>query len=66
MKHEHKECGHKLVKFCSKCNCVYCESCNKEWYEKTYYSNSNLIYYQPNTTTADPRWQEPFVTSCSH
>lgn len=28
--HEHKECQHEL-KYCTKCDVVYCDKCNKEW-----------------------------------
>lgn len=29
--HEHKTCEHKNLKYCSKCDVVYCEDCKKEW-----------------------------------
>jgi hypothetical protein len=32
--HEHKECEHEL-KYCSKCDKVYCELCKKEWQNYT-------------------------------
>ena len=34
-KHEHKECEHKNLKYCAKCDVVYCEDCPKEWSERT-------------------------------
>lgn len=38
-KHEHKECGHDL-RYCNKCDVVYCLSCNKEWggHKHNYYN----------------------------
>lgn len=43
--HEHKECEHEL-KFCSKCNVVYCELCNSEWRKpvtySTWYNNQTI------------------------
>lgn len=33
-KHEHKECEHKNLAYCAKCNVVYCKDCGKEWVER--------------------------------
>ena len=29
-KHEHLECAH-ILKFCPRCDTVYCEACSVEW-----------------------------------
>jgi hypothetical protein len=46
--HEHKECEHKDVKYCSKCRVVYCTKCGKEWYENNYWVYPYYPVY-PNT-----------------
>lgn len=57
MKHDHSHCSHDL-KFCEKCNVVYCRKCSQEWggtqYIYTpYYTNPNpwtvTPYYPPLT-----------------
>lgn len=30
-KHEHKECEHTNLNYCSKCDVVYCVDCDREW-----------------------------------
>lgn len=48
-KHDHKECKHENLKYCSHCRVVYClnEECNKEWFEYGYsWRDSNMkIWY---------------------
>lgn len=41
-KHNHVECEH-LVSYCKVCRIVYCEKCDKLWYESSY------TWVYPNT-----------------
>lgn len=31
MKHQHRKCEHKNLKYCPHCDLVYCEDCKREW-----------------------------------
>ena len=46
MKHEHKECEHKEIKYCRKCDVVYCFSCTKEWVVSTV--GGTFVYTAPS------------------
>jgi hypothetical protein len=48
--HEHIECDHNL-KYCSKCDVVYCTKCSKEWggHKYYWYSQPYTIYTGVNT-----------------
>ena len=42
--HEHNECEHKNLKYCKKCDVVYCEDCKREWGNTTWtYTSSYPI-----------------------
>lgn len=47
--HQHEECEHEL-KYCSKCDVVYCEKCGKEWNSYTM-TVGGTWYYPPNPYT---------------
>ena len=52
--HEHNECEHSL-KYCSKCDVVYCTKCKREWggHSHSYYGYYPWVYpqtYFPWTT----------------
>ena len=60
--HEHKTCEHKNIKYCSKCDVVYCEDCKKEWgnYDNTYMLDSET------TTHFFPKLPEVFCYNGVH
>jgi hypothetical protein len=68
--HEHtepKDCKHEL-KYCKKCDTVYCEKCSKEW------KNNILSWsYTTPTTSVFPTTYPPYTiygngtaTDCTH
>ena len=62
--HEHKEeiqkeCEHKNLKHCSKCDVVYCEDCKKEW-KQSVWSNIDVLY----TPTPTPVTWVDFDITC--
>ncbi len=67
--HEHKECEHEL-KYCSKCNVVYCEICNKEWYSYSITVSSPYTATWYNTQTISDKTTNPVnvtpVITCTH
>ena len=50
--HEHNDCQHENLKFCSHCRTVYCEKCGKEWYEDSYhyryFGDNRDVFNSPN------------------
>lgn len=50
--HEHKECKHEL-KYCKKCDMVYCEKCKKEW-SPNYSNYSAITWTDSNGTYCHP------------
>lgn len=56
--HSHHDCHEDhTLKFCKKCNAVYCDNCHKEWRENWW-----TYTYYPNTYTI-PAYK-PFVPYC--
>ncbi len=62
-KHLHNECEHNL-KFCKKCNVVYCAKCKKEWNDHVpnYFQYYPIWSYQTATTGHEIKYE----TTCSH
>lgn len=60
--HEHTECSHDL-KFCYKCDVVYCEKCKSEWRKSTYIYTNPVITY--DGTVRQP-WESPIYSNISH
>lgn len=54
--HEHVNCQH-TFKYCSKCDVVFCKSCEREWEKKPTYTYTSTGYNLPNTLLA------PYSTS---
>lgn len=50
--HEHNECEHEL-KYCKKCDVVYCEKCGREWNTFRYNITSPFTVTYPNTWIGD-------------
>lgn len=49
-KHDHDECEHKNLKYCKKCDVIYCVNCDREWPSVKW----NYSYTQPyRTWTSD-------------
>ena len=48
-KHEHKVCKHDYLRYCSKCDVVYCKDCEREWGAGTSYTP-----FRCTTTTSYP------------
>ena len=46
--HKHTECEHEL-KFCSKCDIVYCEICKTEWKHYTMTFSQPYMQYTDGT-----------------
>lgn len=46
--HDHKECEHEL-KYCRKCDIVYCEKCNAEWKKNIYVTSPYIVTYGDGT-----------------
>lgn len=59
--HDHKECEHEL-KYCSKCDTVYCEICCKEWRTPFNYS----VWYNKTITNDAIGLDKPVVTLHAH
>ena len=53
MGHEHKNCRHKKIRYCSVCDVVHCKKCGREWGKWRGY---NYYPWTPNT----------FYTTSSH
>ncbi len=52
-----EECKHQNIKFCKKCNVLYCVDCGKEWVEKIELYTSPYYFYSytwPDYRTSDP------------
>ena len=68
--HEHNECEHDL-KFCKKCNVVYCTKCKREWNDHVPPIYSSYIpWYEPykityGVGTPNPLFESP-ATCFSH
>lgn len=64
--HEHiepKKCKHEL-KYCAKCDEVYCEKCGEQW-SKPFIPNTfvgDILDKKPFT----PYWKEGNIMMCSH
>lgn len=75
--HEHDSCEHTL-KFCSKCDTVWCEKCRMEWgkhwqnwqywpyYPYTVGTGGATTPYNPNTTGLAPTYSNAHIVMCSH
>lgn len=64
MKHEHHDhCEHGNVKFCSRCDVVYCLDCKKEWGKCNLNHYSYTTWTYPYGTTSIPAY-EPYTTIC--
>lgn len=59
--HEHKECDHKTLKHCAKCDVVYCSSCKKEWSNKSLNVTlgGGMLNVPPTTPNTLP-WKNPW------
>ena len=64
--HEHDHCEHASLKFCSRCDVVYCTACTREWRQTQWWTYT--IAPSPNTTINYPTCTSDtaFVTSCNH
>lgn len=66
--HNHWQCLHSNVHYCSTCNCTYCSVCGKEWRA----SNTVVIPWQPYVLEPQPwqpwpppplPWDQPYWTT---
>ncbi len=71
--HEHNECEHTL-KYCQKCDVVYCTKCKHEWGGHSCYY-PYYPYYSPTitqpwitwTTSCEPTTDTAFaISACNH
>jgi hypothetical protein len=60
MDHCNHDCKHENVKFCDKCQKVYCKDCGKEWPQIVPCYNPMIIYEGEKTV---PYWQTPIKTT---